>query len=80
MNETFTLTMTHRVSRWRFPPDRFVEYDESDEAWAVPLGFGSMVDELQTVEVPHCIVSSIDPDGTITMKGYLPPAIGYRRS
>ena len=31
----------YAVSReWVFPYDRFVEYEESDRRWAVPLGFG----------------------------------------
>lgn len=25
---------------WVFPRERFVEYEKSDEAWAIPLGFG----------------------------------------
>lgn len=31
--------------KWQFPHDRFVEYEESDERWAVPLGFGRYVDD-----------------------------------
>lgn len=35
--------LTQKV--WRFPNDRFVEYDESDEAWARPIGFGKEVEQ-----------------------------------
>jgi hypothetical protein len=31
------------ATRWEFPPDRFVEYEESDEVWAKQLGFGRSV-------------------------------------
>lgn len=32
------------IRRWEFPADKFVEYEKSDEVWAIPLGFGSYVD------------------------------------
>ncbi len=31
--------------RWEFPATPFVEYEKSDERWAVPLGFGRWVDD-----------------------------------
>jgi hypothetical protein len=34
-----------RARRWEFPKDRFVEYEKSDEKWAIPLGFGKWVDD-----------------------------------
>lgn len=30
--------------KWIFPADRFVEYEKSDEVWAIPIGFGKYVD------------------------------------
>ena len=32
------------VRRWEFPQTPFTEYEESDEKWAIPLGFGKWVD------------------------------------
>jgi hypothetical protein len=32
------------AQRWQFPVTPFVEYEKSDEAWAIPLGFGKWVD------------------------------------
>jgi hypothetical protein len=32
------------VRRWKFPEHSFVEYEKSDESWAIPLGFGEWVD------------------------------------
>lgn len=34
-----------RTKKWEFPKERFVEYEKSDEAWAIPLGFGRWVDD-----------------------------------
>ncbi len=34
------LTMSRHQPVWKFPPHRFVEYEQSDERWARPLGFG----------------------------------------
>lgn len=32
------------VQKWKFPPSRFIEYEKSDEAWAIPLGYGHWVE------------------------------------
>lgn len=41
------LLFTQERTFWQFPPDRFVQYESSDEAWARPLGFGQEVTEQQ---------------------------------
>lgn len=35
--------------RWKFPETPFVKYERSDEAWAIPLGFGRWVDDGRAV-------------------------------
>lgn len=32
------------IKKWECPASPFTEYDERDELWAVPLGFGQYVD------------------------------------
>lgn len=46
---------------WQFPADRFVEYEQSDEAWARPLGFGREVD-VQSEMRAQCAVVECDQE------------------
>lgn len=62
-----TLTMTVKRKRWKFPTDRFVSYDDHDEVWARPLGFGKEVEVTETITVPNAVVTSMKP-GQITFR------------
>lgn len=31
--------------KWEFPSDPFVDYEEGDEAWARPIGYGRLVED-----------------------------------
>jgi hypothetical protein len=37
--------MPKHPKKWQFPRDPFVDYEESDEAWARPINYGKEVDD-----------------------------------
>jgi hypothetical protein len=37
---------------WQIPADPFVEYEPSDSLWARPLGFGQLVPQPITIDIP----------------------------
>ena len=58
-----TITMHTERPVWRFPFDPFVEYEEADEAWARPLGFGFEGTREEVVEVDAQFVAlNWEPD------------------
>jgi hypothetical protein len=46
------VTLFTNKKTWEFPSDPFVEYEESDERWARPLGFGKEVNTPTTLTAP----------------------------
>ncbi len=55
--------MTRNVTRWEFPPSRFLSFDSGDESWARYLGYGKEVSRQQTITVPNAILTEVS-DGT----------------
>lgn len=52
---------------WKFPDDKFVQYEKSDEAWARPLGFGEEVEIVETVTIPRAVCVGFY-DGALQLK------------
>lgn len=52
-----------KAKKWVPPADPFVTFEESDERWAKPLGFGHMKDTLVGFQFkePECYVSKWQP-------------------
>lgn len=48
--------------RWKFPEERFVSYDESDEDWCRPLNIGREVEFKPVIEMQKAFVESADYD------------------
>ena len=64
---TYSLAYTFRRLVWKFPDDKFVRYDKSDEVWARPLGFGKEVEVVQSVTVPRAVCVGFS-DGALHFK------------
>lgn len=58
-----SLSMESKRKVWRFPPDRFVEYEESDAEWARLLGFGIEEEVVETVEIPRAVITGAGRNG-----------------
>jgi len=52
-------------SVWRFPESRFVEYEESDEEWARPLGFGHEEIVEGVLTFPRVVFTDIDDNRAV---------------
>lgn len=48
--------------RWKFPDDRFVSYDQSDESWCRYLGIGHEVEYNPVIEMQNAFVEDADYD------------------
>ena len=57
---TTSITMAHKVKRWEFPVERFVEYEPKDEEWCRPARIGREVESIQTVTIPNVRITSVD--------------------
>lgn len=62
--QTCSLTLSFPRRRWRFPEERFVSYEPSDEPWCRYLGIGEEVEEVESVEL-RALVTRVDSDGTV---------------
>lgn len=67
-----------RKKVWRFPAERFVEYEPKDEAWCRAAGIGREDEEVRVSTIPRIMVTNIDFDSRRTrnllVSGYVLPA------
>ncbi len=67
----FDMTFKCTKKAWRFPQERFVTYEESDEAWCRYFGIGKEIDVVENVTIGNVYIRSISPDGTMRFSGIL---------
>ena len=67
----FSVEYRRIVRVWKFPDEKFVRYEKSDEAWARPLGFGEEVEIVETVTIPRAVCVGFY-DGSLQFKALDP--------
>jgi hypothetical protein len=63
MHETNSLRVVfQKRKRWKFPTERFVTYEDSDEEWCRYFGIGHEVEYTPVIEMQNALVEAADYD------------------
>ena len=71
--QTISLTTTRRIKIWKFPEDRFIEYEPHDEAGCRFFGIGEEIDVIESTTIPNAVITNIATDGTVTFQALAIP-------
>ena len=55
--ETVRLEFIHSSKRWKFPDNRFVSYEKSDESWCRFFGMGKEITVEERTVIPQATIT-----------------------